>query len=176
MKREVKKMNEFRGCPGSVIQDLKDDDGRVRQDAEGPLLSHLRQWPIQLHLVSPTAPYYQGSDVLLSADCVAFSLGSFHRDFLKGKSLAIACPKLDDGQDAYIEKIRSWIEDAQIKTLTVMIMQVPCCMGLSNLAQQAAQGAQRQIPIRRVVVGIQGEILREEWLSGGPVAQEAYSP
>jgi hypothetical protein len=91
-----------------------------------------------MHLISPTAPYYQGADVLLTADCVAYALGDFHREFLKGKSLAIACPKLDEGQDIYLEKIKSWFEDAKINTLTVLIMQVPCCMGLLNLTQQAS--------------------------------------
>jgi hypothetical protein len=101
--------------------------------------------------------------VLLAADCVAYALGDFHRQFLKGKSIAIACPKLDEGQDIYQEKIKSLIEDAKINSLTVMIMQVPCCMGLLNLAQQAAQAAERKVPIKNVVVGVQGEVLKEEW-------------
>ena len=81
----------------------------------------------------------------------------------KDKSIAIACPKLDQGQDIYLEKIKSWIDDAKINTLTVLIMQVPCCGGLLNLAQQAAEGATRKVPIKYVVVGVQGEILQEEW-------------
>jgi len=126
--------------------------------------SQLRQWPIQLHLISPQAPYYQGADVLLAADCVAYALGNFHADYLKGKSIAIACPKLDEGQDTYVEKIRSWIEDAKINTLTVLIMQVPCCTGLLNLARQAAQASKRKVPIKCVVVSLQGEILSENWV------------
>jgi hypothetical protein len=94
---------------------------------------------------------------------VGYALGGFHPEFLKGKSLAIACPKLDEGQDIYQEKIKSWIDDAKINTLTVLIMQVPCCMGLLNVAQQAAQAAKRKVPVKYVVVGIQGEILKEEW-------------
>jgi hypothetical protein len=124
----------------------------------------LRQWPIQLHLISPQAPYYQGADVLLVADCVAYALGNFHTDYLKGKSLAIACPKLDEGQDIYVEKIKSWLEDAKINTLTVLIMQVPCCMGLLDLAKQAAESSQRKVPIKCVVVSLQGEILSENWV------------
>jgi hypothetical protein len=127
--------------------------------------SQLKQWPIQLHLVGPTAPYYQGADVLLSADCVAYALGDFHSKHLKGKAIAIACPKLDEGQDVYEEKIRSLIDDANINTLTVMIMQVPCCTGLLNLAKQAAASAKRKVPIKYLVVGIQGEILKDEWVS-----------
>jgi hypothetical protein len=109
------------------------------------------------------APQYQGADVLLSADCVAYVLGDFHRDYLKGKSLAIACPKLDRGQEVYEEKIRSLIDDAKIDTLTVMIMEVPCCMGLLQLARQAAAQASRKVPVKCLVVGIQGEVLKEEW-------------
>jgi hypothetical protein len=126
--------------------------------------SQLRQWPVQLHLVSPLAPYFQGADVLLSADCVAYALGNFHSDYLKGKSLAIACPKLDAEQDIYVEKIKSLIEDAKINTLTVMIMQVPCCSGLLQVAEQAAQKANRKVPIKYLVVGMQGEILQEAWV------------
>jgi hypothetical protein len=126
--------------------------------------SQLRQWPIQLHLISPQAPYYQGADVLLVADCVAYALGNFHAGYLKGKSIAIACPKLDEGQDIYVEKIKSWLEDAKINTLTVLIMQVPCCMGLLDLAKQAAESSKRKVPIKCIVVSLQGEILSENWV------------
>jgi hypothetical protein len=136
----------------------------VEEEATGKVKSQLRQWPVQMHLISPTAPYYQGADVLLAADCVAYSLGGFHPEHLKGKALGIACPKLDEGQETYIEKIKSWLDDAKINTLTVMIMQVPCCGGLLNLAQQAAQSAGRKVPIKVIVVGLQGNIISEEWL------------
>jgi len=157
-------MAGFEGCPGSRMMDLR---GTVEEeiDQKVTIQSQLHQWPIQLHLVSPLAPYYQGADVLLAADCVAYALGNFHQEYLKGKSLAIACPKLDEGQDIYIDKIRSLIEDAKINTLTILIMQVPCCMGLLNLAQKAAQQCQRKVPIKYIVVGLQGNILQEEWAS-----------
>jgi len=152
----------FEGCPGSKIMDFRAKD--VKGDETGKRSSELRQWPIQLHLVSPLAPYYQKADVLLSADCVAYTLGDFHKDYLKGKALAIACPKLDEGQDEYIEKIKSLIDDAKVNTITVIIMQVPCCYGLVNLVKQASQKAKRKIPIKNIVVNLQGEILSEEWL------------
>lgn len=158
-------MQVFDGCPGSRImkfENKKEDDAK---QAVGKIQSHLTQWPIQMHLISPTAPYYQNADVLLTADCVAYALGGFHRDFLKGKSVAIACPKLDSGQEIYLEKIKAWFDDAQINTLTVLIMQVPCCMGLLNLARQAAQAADQKVPIKSVVVSVQGDILQEEWVS-----------
>lgn len=150
------------GCPGSQTVELRKPTETAAQ-AQERVRSQLRQWPIQLHLVQPTAPYFKGADVLLTADCVAYAMGGFHPDHLKGKSIAIACPKLDSGQDVYAEKIRSWIDDAEINTLTVMIMQVPCCGGLLNLALRAAQTAKRKLPIKSVVVSLQGEILREEW-------------
>ena len=156
-------MTEFEGCPGSRMVDFGDNE--TQEETTGKVKSQLRQWPIQMHLISPMAPYYQGADVLLVADCVAYALGGFHPDYLKEKSIAIACPKLDEGQDVYVEKIKSWLEDAKINTLTVLIMQVPCCMGLLSLAQQAAQSAKRTVPIKSIVVGLQGEILSEEWAS-----------
>jgi len=156
-------MNRFEGCPGSGMMNFQKPEDAQAVEAKGKVKSQLRQWPIQLHLISPTAPYYQGADVLLTADCVGYALGGFHPEFLKGKSIAIACPKLDEGQDTYVEKIKSWFDDARINTLTVLIMQVPCCMGLLNIAQQASRAAKRKVPIKSIVVGIQGEILKEEW-------------
>jgi hypothetical protein len=151
------------GCPGSRMQDFREKDSK-EDTPTTKVKSQLQQWPIQLHLISPMAPYYQGADVLLTADCVAYALGSFHQDYLKGKSIAIACPKLDEGQDTYVEKIKSWLEDAKINTLTVLIMQVPCCMGLVSLAQQALGSSKRKVPIKSIVVSLQGEILSEEWV------------
>ncbi len=160
-------VDQMRGCPGSRMFDFR--AGHQGQDAAlqaaAPVKSQLRQWPVQLHLVSPTAPYCQGADVLLTADCVAYALGNFHTGYLQGKSIAIACPKLDDGQQVYVEKIKSWLDDAKINTLTVMIMQVPCCMGLLILARQALQASQRKVPLKAIIVSLQGEILKEEWVS-----------
>jgi hypothetical protein len=156
-------MDKSDGCPGSRMMNFKKAAEMNTGPAVGKIKSQLTQWPIQMHLINPAAPYYQGADVLLTADCVAYALGDFHRDYLKDKSIAIACPKLDQGQDVYLEKIRAWIDDAKINTLTVLIMQVPCCMGLMNLARQAADGSKRKVPIKYVVVGVQGEILQEEW-------------
>lgn len=151
------------GCPGSKMQDFREKG--TKGDELGKRGSQLRQWPIQLHLVSPMAPYFQKADVLLSADCVAYSLGDFHKDYLKGKSIAIACPKLDEGKDEYVEKVLSLIDDAKINTLSVMTMQVPCCAGLVSIAQQAVQRAKRKIPIKSIVVSLQGDILSEDWVS-----------
>ncbi|MFX0037769.1 MAG: 4Fe-4S dicluster domain-containing protein [Promethearchaeota archaeon] len=150
------------GCPST--QTILFDEPEVKSEVSGKITSELRQWPVQMHLINPRAPYYQGADVLLSADCVGFSYGDFHRDFLKSKSIAIACPKLDQGKEVYIEKIKSLIDDAKINTLTVAIMEVPCCGGLLAMAQEGAKRASRKVPIKYVVVGIQGNILNEEWI------------
>jgi hypothetical protein len=146
------------------MRDLRRTEEPAGDGPKAATPSELRQWPIQLHLVSPLAPYYQGADVLLAADCTAFAAGGFHNDQLKGKSLAIACPKLDQGQDVYVEKIASLVDDAGVNTVTVLIMQVPCCRGLVAIAQQALGQASRKVPLKAVVVGLQGDILSEEWL------------
>ncbi len=151
------------GCPGSAEADFRRGSRPASQLPVAPQ-SELSHWPIQFHLVSPQAPYFAGADILLAADCVAYALGGFHQDYLKGKRLIIGCPKLDQGQDIYFEKLVSLIDDARINTLTVMTMEVPCCTGLLNLARQAAAKAQRRVPIKSLVVGIQGEIKSETWL------------
>jgi hypothetical protein len=157
-------MKGFTGCPGSQMMNFQENTPATGTAPEGTIASQLRQWPIQLHLISPEAPYYQGADVVLAADCVAYALGDFHREHLKGKALAIACPKLDAEQQVYSQKVKAWFEEAEINTLTVMIMQVPCCMGLLNLVQQAAAESTRKVPVKSLVVGLKGEILQEEWL------------
>jgi len=150
-------------CPGAKTMAFgpKAQDTGTLEDKRPSQLTH---WPIQLHLISPNAPHFKGSDLLLAADCGAFSLGDFHKDYLKGKKLTIACPKLDSGQEVYVEKLKALIDEADINTITVMIMEVPCCSGLLMLAQQASQEASRKIPIKKIMVGLQGEILQEEWI------------
>ena len=117
-----------------------------------------------MHLVNPAADYFRNRDVVLAADCVAFALGDFHARYLRGKALAIACPKLDEGQEEYIDKIRRLADEAQINTLTVVIMQVPCCRGLMQLVQAGLARAKRKVPVKMVVVGIKGDVLSEEWI------------
>jgi len=127
--------------------------------------SQLSNWPIQLHLLSPMAPHFAGKDVLLSADCVAHAVPDFHARFLAGKALAIACPKLDEGKDVYRDKLVALIDQARINTLTVVMMEVPCCRGLLAIAQEAASRAHRKVPLKAVIVGIDaGEVLAEEWV------------
>lgn len=151
------------GCPGSMSQEINKPESHNETPA-GDIPSELRQWPVQMHLINPAASYFQNSDVLLAADCVAFSLGDFHSKFLKGKSLGIACPKLDANKEIYIEKLVALIDESKINTITVMKMEVPCCGGILQMAQIASQQASRKVPIKSITVGISGDILSEDWV------------
>ena len=155
------------GCPGAAMRAFRsqgEKDAPAQDDQSASQPSALRQWPIQLHLLSPQAPYMSGADVLLAADCTAYALGDFHSKHLKGKSLAIACPKLDHGQDIYREKITELIDSAEINTLSVMMMEVPCCSSLLGIAQEALAQAKRKIPIKKMIVSIEGELISEGWV------------
>jgi NAD-dependent dihydropyrimidine dehydrogenase PreA subunit len=153
------------GCPSARVLQFDRAEGAGEETvASGEQPSELRQWPIQLHLVPPTAPFFQGADVLLAADCVAFAMGRFQRDHLKGKALAVACPKLDHGQEIYLQKLVAMIDEANINTLTVMVMEVPCCSGLVQLAREAAARAARKVPVKQIVINLRGEVIGEQWL------------
>jgi ferredoxin len=151
------------GCPGSRSRSIRKSGTNVENDSLRRE-SELTHWPIQMHLMSPQAPAYQGADVVLSADCVGYAYGDFHKDWLKGKALSIACPKLDDRQEIYLEKLTALIDDAKINTLTALTMEVPCCRGLLALALQAAAQAKRKIPVKSVIIGIDGTKQSEEWM------------
>lgn len=152
------------GCPGSREMQFNKPTAPPVAESTANQPSELTQWPVQLHLLNPNAGYLQGADMLLAADCTAFALGGFHGKLLKGKSLAIACPKLDSNKESYVEKITTMIDDAKINTLTVAIMEVPCCGGLLQIAKMAMANASRKIPMKLIVVGIQGEIISDEWV------------
>ncbi len=131
---------------------------------EGPPASELSNWPLQLHLVNPGAPHLKKADLLLAADCTAFAAGDFHQKFLRGKVLAVACPKLDSGQDIYVKKLKDMIELSELNTITGLIMEVPCCGGLVNIIKEAAKESSRKIPVKKIVISLEGEIITEEWL------------
>jgi NAD-dependent dihydropyrimidine dehydrogenase PreA subunit len=150
------------GCPGSAARTIVRAAEPTATEINAG--SELRQWPVQLHLLNPAASYFKNADVVLAADCVAFAMGDFHARFLKGKTLAIACPKLDAGLDIYKEKITAMIDQSNINTLTVAIMQVPCCRGLLQVAQDAVAQAGRKIPIKLAIVSIEGEVIDEKWV------------
>lgn len=161
------RMLSLGGCPGlksvsfeplpaiNIKSDVKEN--RSTQ-------SCLRHWPVQLHLINPAAAHYKRSNLLVAADCVPFAMDGFHQKYLDGKSLVIACPKLDHGQEIYLQKLKRLIDEAEIDTITVIIMEVPCCFGLMRLVQQARAQSNRHVPIKLVVVSIRGEVIKEEWM------------
>jgi hypothetical protein len=110
------------------------------------------------------AGFLKGSDLLLASDCSSFSHGSFHNTFLKNKSLAIACPKLDSNTQSYIDKLTLMIDESKLNTITVLMMEVPCCGGLIQMAKLARDRAKRNIPLKAMVMSLRGEILSEEWV------------
>jgi len=148
------------GCPGSMAREIQREAApKSAQTVSGG--SELSQWPIQLKLVSPFAPYFNESDLLVAADCTAFSLGSFHQGLLKGKKLIIACPKLDD-ISGYAEKLAEILKNNTIYSLTVATMVVPCCSGLVHIVEKAVEMSGRPMNVKKIVIGIDGEILSEK--------------
>jgi NAD-dependent dihydropyrimidine dehydrogenase PreA subunit len=154
------------GCPGSTARSFAPAARRaasavgadlVARPAPSESASELGQWPIQLHLVSPAAPYFRECDLLVAADCTAFALGSFHADLLRGKSLVIACPKLDR-TEGYVEKLAQLIASNTIYSITAAIMEVPCCSGLLRIVDEAVQRSGKSIAVRKVVVRLDGGI------------------
>lgn len=151
------------GCAGSAPQSFN-VAGIKMATPVGEVPSELTQWPVQMHLINPAASSFAGADLLVAADCAAFSYGNFHNDYIKGRKLVIACPKLDQGKDIYIQKLTRLIDEARVNTITVVIMEVPCCGGLSQMIQTATQMASRKVPVKEVVISVRGEVLAEEWM------------
>jgi len=158
--------SEGHSCPGSRTMsfDKPAQVSKMTVDSGSSVQSELTHWPVQMHLIQPAALHFKNADLLLSADCVAFSYPDFHSIYLKGKKLAIACPKLDSNKEVYIEKLVQLIEVSLINTITVMIMEVPCCGGLLQLAKQAISKATRKVPVKAVTISTRGEILSENWI------------
>jgi NAD-dependent dihydropyrimidine dehydrogenase PreA subunit len=151
-------MPHGQGCPGSLSRSLRIKEETLVEDMPAQT-SQLANWPIQLHLVNPAASYFNGSDVLLAADCVSYALADFHSKYLKGKTLMIACPKLDSNKEIYVSKLINLINDSEIKSITIMKMEVPCCNGILQMAQLALSQANRSVPLKSLTVGINGELL-----------------
>ena len=144
-------------CPSMQIAqfDRKADGAAVPCEHSQSRLGH---WPVQLALVPPEAPFLKGAEMLLVADCVPFAYADFHHDFLSGKSVLVACPKLDNAQ-AHLDKLGLILRKSTIKSITVVRMEVPCCSGLTAIAKQALKLSQKDIPLKEVVIGIRGDIL-----------------
>jgi NAD-dependent dihydropyrimidine dehydrogenase PreA subunit len=148
-------------CPGARTMDLRAaEEECVEPEAafEGTLRSELRQWPVKLYLVSPTAPYFQNAELLIAADCAPFAYAAFHPDFLKNKAVVIGCPKFDD-LDLYREKLTAILQANDVKKVSVLHMEVPCCFGIAQVAREAVKASGKNIPFEDVTVTIRGEAL-----------------
>lgn len=167
------------GCPGTASQSFSvapitaASSASVTSVASGAMRasmasscaamqSQLSHFPVQLHLVNTSAGHFAGADLLLAADCTAFAYADFHGSLLSGRKLAIACPKLDTNKEGYITKLVAMIDSAQISSLTVAIMSVPCCNGLLQIAKLAAQRATRKVPTKVIVIDTKGSPVKEQ--------------
>jgi len=142
------------GCPGTMSREIK----RENKESNVKLESELRHWPVQLHLLPPNAPYFQDADLLISADCVPFAHPNFHNELLKGKVVAIGCPKLDD-VSAYVTKLTQIFQYNNIKSVTVARMEVPCCYGIQTAVEEAIEKSGKNIPLIEKVISVSGEVI-----------------
>jgi Pyruvate/2-oxoacid:ferredoxin oxidoreductase delta subunit len=142
------------GCPGSRPRTIA-RPAAVAAPSGGAAQSRLGQWPVQLHLVAVTAPWFQGADLLVAADCVPFAYARFHDDLLAGRALVVGCPKLDDNA-FYAQKLAEILARSDVRSVTVARMEVPCCGGIAMAVRQAVGASGKAIPVRDVVVGIDG--------------------
>ncbi len=144
------------GCPGSRMLQFDAEPAAAEPDNGAPQPSQLRQWPVQLALVPPTAPYFQGTELVIAADCAPFAYADFHRDFLKGKAVVVGCPKLDD-LDYYREKLTAILSQSDVNSVTVLHMEVPCCFGIVMAAREAVQASGKDIPLKTVTITVRGQ-------------------
>jgi Pyruvate/2-oxoacid:ferredoxin oxidoreductase delta subunit len=151
----------FAGCPSSRAMHFKVPEVETETGSNAHSTSMLSHWPVQLKLVPINAPYFQDADLLIAADCVPFTYPDFHRDFLKGKAVVVGCPKLDDIQ-YYIEKLTEIFKTNSIKSITLPHMEVPCCFGLVKATEDAIAASGKNIPLKKVKIGIRGDIKPEE--------------
>lgn len=145
------------GCPGSRSMVFAPDRDLVVPEQGKMCRSQLGQWPVQLSLVSTSAPYFQGADLLITADCVPVAYAGYHEDFLQGKAVVMGCPKLDDN-NFYQHKLTELFSKSDIKSVTVLRMEVPCCGGIAAATRQALAASGKQIPYHEVLIGIQGSV------------------
>ena len=147
-------------CPATMAKTLREHaQSSGISDTEVP--SRLSNWPVQLKLVPPTAPYLTAADLLLVADCVPFAMGDFHNRFLKNNTVLVGCPKLDDAQ-FYIEKLTDILKNNKISSLTVIHMEVPCCSGLTHIASQAVLQSSFRMPFEDITISLKGDVLKTE--------------
>ncbi len=147
------------GCPGSRMRQLTPPPAAPAQQTAAPLSSQLAQWPVQIKLAPVNAPYFDGAKLLIAADCTAYAYANFHQQFMKNKITIIGCPKLDEGD--YSEKLTAILSQNNIKSVTIVRMEVPCCSGLANAAITALQNSGKMIPWQVVTISVDGNILED---------------
>jgi len=148
------------GCPGTMMKDFRDEKPKAAEEAVITTgQSQLQQWPIQLQLLTPIAPYFKDANLVIAADCVPFTYPNFHDRFLKDKILIILCPKLDQVLDKYIEKLKAIFTHNNIKSITLVHMEVPCCFGLVQLVEKALKESGKNIVVKEYTISIKGEII-----------------
>ena len=155
------------GCPSSQIQSFV--PAETCQEANKPsvqrsTVSELSHWPVQIKLVPPTAPFLKGADLLVAADCTPVAYPNFHRDFLKGKAVMVGCPKFDDAQE-YVQKFADLFRKADIKSVTVVVMEVPCCQGLPLIVEKGMEISGKKVPMEKVIISARGDVLGKEKLA-----------
>jgi NAD-dependent dihydropyrimidine dehydrogenase PreA subunit len=149
------------GCPSAQVTDLGQGPAvKPAASSHEPLVSELTHWPVQLTLLPPTAPFFRGAELLVSADCAPFAYPNFHDHFLKGRAVAVACPKLDD-TGAHYQKLIEVFRQGGLKAVTVARMEVPCCGGLTAMTTQALQESGADLPLREIIIGRDGSIVDE---------------
>lgn len=144
------------GCPGTLAKSIAVKNTTATEQA-APAASQLSQWPVQIKLVPTAAPYFNQADLLIAADCTAYAYGNIHQEFIRNHVTLIGCPKLDEGD--YTEKLTEIITNNEIKSVTVLRMEVPCCGGIEQAAKRAIQASGKSIPCRVVTVSISGELM-----------------
>ncbi|HHW01823.1 MAG TPA: 4Fe-4S binding protein [Thermoanaerobacterales bacterium] len=166
MMGERKKGPAFCGCPGAAAKRLERPDGSRNNNVSieteeirtAELKSELRQWPVQLNLINVNADYLEGADLLIAADCTAYAYANFHKDFIKGRITLIGCPKLDDCM-YYEEKLTEILRNHDIRSITVVRMEVPCCSGITHAVKSAMLNSKVIVPYREIVISTEGDIL-----------------
>ncbi len=156
------------GCPSARTRILspaqKNDIAAETAGANERQKSALAHWPVQIRLMQPGAAFLKNADLLIAADCTPIAYPDFHKDFLQGKAVMIGCPKFDNA-DAYIEKFAQIFKTANIKSVTVVVMEVPCCQGLPVIVREGMERAGKNMPIEKIVISADGEILQRELLA-----------
>lgn len=167
--KEFLKQNDFEipeledklpcGCPGTMQKDLRANKPHVSESVDIQMNSELSNWPIQLKLLNPNAPYLHKANLLIAADCTAFSYANFHSKFLKDKILIMLCPKLDSDLDSYVEKLSTIFENQEIQSITIVHMEVPCCGGVEMIVKKALEKTQKYIMVKDYTISLNGELI-----------------